>query len=339
MLEQPVNLRPRASVLESIVSPFIYLPLNGGGGAAINVQGVTKARHAIVTLASTPACLIGQHVKLASVGGMTEINGVHKVLQKLSSNRLMLDVDSRNFTTYTSGGTCAFDQARDLGGTLGDLTINGTLTNIWSASRGVNTAGTNNDIYTGSTEAMEFFNLRTLDGVGSMLISFFINIVQAPNGEEFALGFSTGSTVPDGGYGISITTGNVGRVRISESTFPAVLLTASSFTTGEHSVGVWFDCINKVAHLYRAGNLLVSGALPTLLPAGNLATSGGLSLMGRGTNTGSTARLSSAGTPSNSIFGHFWAMRYTGDASAFAGMAFKQQAAYKFALPEALRGR
>ncbi|MBS4046570.1 MAG: hypothetical protein KG075_09540 [Alphaproteobacteria bacterium] len=80
---------------------------------AQNITGITKANPAVLTYSGADNYANGDHVMLSSIGGMTELNGRRvKVagvdtgantfqLQDLAGN----NIDSTNFTTYTSGGT------------------------------------------------------------------------------------------------------------------------------------------------------------------------------------------------------------------------------------------
>lgn len=73
--------------------------------AAKNITGITKASPCVVTSAAH-GLTVGTVVVFASVGGMTELNGVAAVVTAASTGTFTLGgIDSTNFTTYTSGGT------------------------------------------------------------------------------------------------------------------------------------------------------------------------------------------------------------------------------------------
>lgn len=73
--------------------------------AAKNITAITKANPCVVT-SSTHGLAVGTVVVFASVGGMTELNGVAAVVTAQDTNTFTLGgVDSTNYTTYTSGGT------------------------------------------------------------------------------------------------------------------------------------------------------------------------------------------------------------------------------------------
>lgn len=72
---------------------------------ALSITGITKADPAVVT--STAHGLDdGDVIKITGVAGMTEINGGVYIVNNVTSNTFELaDVDSTNYTTYSSGGT------------------------------------------------------------------------------------------------------------------------------------------------------------------------------------------------------------------------------------------
>lgn len=75
-----------------------------GTGGAITITAISKAFRAEIT--GTHSLTKGDRVTVASVGGMTEINGLNlTVLAVTSTTSFVVDVDSRLFTTYTSAGT------------------------------------------------------------------------------------------------------------------------------------------------------------------------------------------------------------------------------------------
>lgn len=75
-----------------------------GTGGAKNITAATKAFRCELT--STSHGLVkGDRVTIASVVGMTELNGNTYTVIDAGTNVFVIDVDSRAFTTYTSGGT------------------------------------------------------------------------------------------------------------------------------------------------------------------------------------------------------------------------------------------
>ena len=87
-----------------------------GSGGAITITGITKAFKAEVT--GTHSLAVGDRVAIASVVGMTEINGITAtVLAVTSTTSFVVDVDSRLFTDYGSDGTAtpvAWTQLKEL---------------------------------------------------------------------------------------------------------------------------------------------------------------------------------------------------------------------------------
>ena len=70
----------------------------------VNISAITLATSAVVTV-SASAFQVGDRVILANVGGMTQINGLKLFVLAASATSLTLNINSTNFTAYTSGGT------------------------------------------------------------------------------------------------------------------------------------------------------------------------------------------------------------------------------------------
>jgi hypothetical protein len=89
---------------DAIQAQGTHFYISTGTGGAITVTAISKAFCAEVTGAH--ALSVGDRVTFASVGGMTEINTlVGTVLAVTTTTAFVVDIDSRAFTTYTSGGT------------------------------------------------------------------------------------------------------------------------------------------------------------------------------------------------------------------------------------------
>lgn len=74
---------------------------------AENVEGITNADPAVVTITGH-SFSNGDEVYIASVEGMTEINGrFYTVANKAANTFELSGIDSSDYGTYTSGGTCA----------------------------------------------------------------------------------------------------------------------------------------------------------------------------------------------------------------------------------------
>ena len=80
------------------------LHIGTGDGTAKNITALSKAFRAEVT-SNAHGLAKGDRVTFAAVGGMTEINGLTGTVIDAGVNTFVVDIDSRLFTTYTSGGT------------------------------------------------------------------------------------------------------------------------------------------------------------------------------------------------------------------------------------------
>lgn len=80
------------------------LYIAGAGTAPVTITAISKALKAEIT--GTHAYEKGDVVTFASVTGMTEINGLTAtVVDVTGTTKFCVDIDSRTFSTYTSGGT------------------------------------------------------------------------------------------------------------------------------------------------------------------------------------------------------------------------------------------
>lgn len=70
----------------------------------VNVTAITQASSAVVTV-DPSAFQIGDRVIFANVSGMTEINGITGTVTAASVTSITVNIDSTNFTAYTSGGS------------------------------------------------------------------------------------------------------------------------------------------------------------------------------------------------------------------------------------------
>jgi hypothetical protein len=80
------------------------LHIGTGDGTAKNITAITKAFRAEIT-SNAHGLAKGDRVTFAAVGGMTELNGLTGVIVDTGVNTFVVDIDTRAFTTYTSGGT------------------------------------------------------------------------------------------------------------------------------------------------------------------------------------------------------------------------------------------
>jgi len=70
----------------------------------VDVTNITQASAAVVTVEPS-AFQIGDRVVFVNVGGMDEINSMKGTVTAASLASITVDIDSRNFTAYTTGGT------------------------------------------------------------------------------------------------------------------------------------------------------------------------------------------------------------------------------------------
>jgi len=75
-----------------------------GSGSAKTVTAITQAFRAMITSAAH-GLVVGDRVTFAAVVGMTQINGLTGTILARDVNTFVVDIDTRAFTTYTSGGT------------------------------------------------------------------------------------------------------------------------------------------------------------------------------------------------------------------------------------------
>lgn len=75
-----------------------------GSGGAKTITALTQAYRAQVTSAAH-GLNVGDRVTFASVGGMTQINALVGTILAKDTNTFVVDIDSRAFSAYTSGGT------------------------------------------------------------------------------------------------------------------------------------------------------------------------------------------------------------------------------------------
>lgn len=77
-------------------------------GAAADITGATAANPVVITTSGSHGFNDGDHVYIASVGGMTSVNNrVFEVANKTSTTFELSGVDGSSYPAYTSGGTVA----------------------------------------------------------------------------------------------------------------------------------------------------------------------------------------------------------------------------------------
>lgn len=84
------------------------LEMSTGSTGSHAISAITKATGgAVMTLASGHGTVKGDVVDLSGIGGMTELNGFSFPVTAVTGNTVTIDVDSSEFTAYTTGGTVA----------------------------------------------------------------------------------------------------------------------------------------------------------------------------------------------------------------------------------------
>lgn len=83
---------------------FFAFEISAKVASAVNVSAVTQARQAQIT-STAHGLAVNDKVLFASLGGMTQLNGlVGTVKSVVDANNYTIDIDTRTFTAYTSGG-------------------------------------------------------------------------------------------------------------------------------------------------------------------------------------------------------------------------------------------
>jgi hypothetical protein len=72
------------------------------------ISGASKAAQCVLTIATSTKPPVGSDLSIASVVGMTELNGNTYEVVAVNGNSVTIDVDSTGFTNYTSGGTATY---------------------------------------------------------------------------------------------------------------------------------------------------------------------------------------------------------------------------------------
>lgn len=81
-----------------------YIQVLGTNGTPLTITDISNAEMAVVTATNT--LKVGDVVEFAGVTGMTEINGLAGVVSVASGTEFTIkDINSTDFTAYTSGGT------------------------------------------------------------------------------------------------------------------------------------------------------------------------------------------------------------------------------------------
>lgn len=70
---------------------------------SVSITGATQANPCVLTCSTS--LVVGDQVLINNVGGMTQLNGNTYTITAVNSTSITINVDSTNFSLYTSGGT------------------------------------------------------------------------------------------------------------------------------------------------------------------------------------------------------------------------------------------
>ena len=261
--KQAPALKPRSSVAERITDTLVHIPMHGGGSAAIAVQGVTRGNTTTIKLASAYTGIVGQTIKLESLGTITALNGYAKVIDLAPSDSVVIDVDSSTFPAWTAGGSMLFNVISDRMGNLAPQNILGTVTGIWdNKENGLTThsAGTNTGLITTGLDA---FNLAGF--AGHLVLAFEIYMVAIPSDREqlFSLGVQTGAgtNTAAGTIGVAIETSGV-----VQTTFrPAAVSDGGASNTYFNTGGIGTATKKRIAFVFDLASSPTSAMVHTFI--------------------------------------------------------------------------
>lgn len=87
-------------------SQGVVLSVHTSDASTVNISGITAANPAVVTTSAAHGRADGDVVSIASVAGMTQINGTQAMVNVLTSTTFeLVGINSTGFSAYTSGGT------------------------------------------------------------------------------------------------------------------------------------------------------------------------------------------------------------------------------------------
>lgn len=272
-------LKPLSGVLDAIpaTDTVVFMPLHGGGTAAIAVSGVSRGNPTTVSLASAYTGIVGQSVKLASLGGITALNGYAKVIGTIT-NGIVIDIDSSAMPAWTSGGTITPLVVADVMGSITPQDVLGTATGIWAnPSDGLTShlAGTWCDKLAGSN--LTPFDLTGFSGIA--VLAFDVYIGAAPGSRETIFGMGVIGNAGNSKTGtISASIGASGTA--IETIFrPATAVDAAGANTFTYSSSLGVGGRAHVAFIFDLTN--PSAATAHSMTNGVLIGSSSLTLTGR----------------------------------------------------------
>lgn len=99
-----------ANLLETVKVETVWLGITDEDGSFPAITGATQANPCEIT-AAAHGLTTGDTIKIASVGGMTDLNGNEYTVTRTAANTFTLDsTNSTGYGAYTSGGTFKFPQ-------------------------------------------------------------------------------------------------------------------------------------------------------------------------------------------------------------------------------------
>jgi hypothetical protein len=109
------------------VNDYLYLQ-NAIGILSSTITGITQASQAVISTVNTFA--VGQLVTISGVNGMTELNGNTYTIAAATGTTITINVDSTNFTAYTSGGTATLAFNGQIGRVISTIDANNFVIDI-----------------------------------------------------------------------------------------------------------------------------------------------------------------------------------------------------------------
>lgn len=182
-------LKPLSAVTAAITDTLVFMPIHGGGTANIGVTGVSRGNPTTVSLASAYTGVVGQTIKLASIGGMTALNGYAKVIGAVT-NGVVIDVDTSDITAYpawTSGGSISMMVLSDIKSAIAPQDILGTTTGVWAnPADGVTSHASGTWCAKLSGADLTPFDLTAFRGIA--VLAFDVYVGAAPGSRETIFG-------------------------------------------------------------------------------------------------------------------------------------------------------
>lgn len=139
-------------------------PLVSAAPGAYHISAITKANPAVITVSvSTGGIITGDLIRLDGIGGMTELNGRYFTANVISGTTLSINIDSTNFSAFTSGGQVMRASVVDTSAAVPTLANPNVIGDLSQASEfiGGNIVGFN--VYLNSYGIYGFIGTTSLD--------------------------------------------------------------------------------------------------------------------------------------------------------------------------------